>query len=165
VNEFELPAAPGPATDHTPTNVTPESQPAPESAGEATPDAVPAADAVVPEVHPETPPAPPTVDPVRSAAGRLGGQRVHRLAELGRQYEKEHGLTPGRQRLKQLIQLGKRYELEHGLRAPTPRRKRKGDAWAEFLAALARVVKPVHRAAVEQLAASLRPGPADRLAA
>src|SRR5262245_11121658 len=51
-----------------------------------------------------------TVDPVRAAAGRLGGQRVHRLAELGREYEREHGLKPGRQRLKQLIQLGKKYE-------------------------------------------------------
>jgi len=101
----------------------------------------------------------PAVDPVRSAAGRLGGQRVHKLAELGREYEKEHGLTPGRQRLKQLIQLGKRYEVEHGLRAPTPRRRRKGDAWREFLAALARVVKPAHRPAVEQLASALRPAP------
>jgi hypothetical protein len=41
----------------------------------------------------------------------------------------------------------------------------RGDAWAEFLAALARVVKPAHRPAVEQLAASLRPGPAGRTAA
>ena len=96
------------------------------------------------------------MDPVRSAAGRLGGQRVHRLAELGRQYEKEHGLKPGRQRLKQLIQLGRRYEVEHGLRPALARRRKKGDAWQEFLAALARVVKPAHRPAVEQLAAALR---------
>jgi hypothetical protein len=101
----------------------------------------------------------PTVDPVRSAAGRLGGQRVHKLAELGREYEKEHGLKPGRQRLKQLIQLGKRYEMEHGLRIATPRKRRKGDAWQEFLIALARVVKPSHRAAVAELATALRPTP------
>ena len=111
----------------------------------------------VPAEAPEVP-APP-VDPRRSAAGRLGGQRVHRLAELGRIYEQEHGLKPGRQRLKQLIQLGRRYEQEHGLAAPRPRRKKKGDAWAEFLTALARVVKPAYRPAVEQLVATLRPGP------
>lgn len=111
------------------------------------------------------PVAPAPVDPVRSAAGRLGAQRVHKLAQLGREYEKEHGLRPGRQRLRQLIQLGKRYEQEHGLRVAKPRRRRKGDAWQEFLAALARVVKPAHRPAVEQLAASLRPGPSDRAAA
>src|SRR5436853_1069534 len=90
-------------------------------------------------------PESPSVDPVRSAAGRLGGQRVHRLAELGREYEKEHGLTPGRQRLKQLIQLGRRYEVEHGLASARPRRKKRGDAWTEFVAALARVVKPAYR--------------------
>jgi hypothetical protein len=99
------------------------------------------------------------VDPVRSAAGRLGGKRVHELVELGREFEKEHGLKAGRQRLKQLVQLGRRYEMEHGLRAPTPRRKRKGDAWQEFLTALSRVVKPAHRPAVEQLVAALRPSP------
>jgi len=99
------------------------------------------------------------VDPVRSAVGRLGGRRVDRLAELGREYEREHGLAAGRQRLKQLIQLGKRYEQEHGLAAPKPRRKRTGDAWTEFVIALARMVKPAHRPAVEQLAAALRPGP------
>jgi hypothetical protein len=99
------------------------------------------------------------VDPVRSAAGRLGGKRVHQLAELGRQYEREHGLKAGRQRLKQLVQLGKKYEQEHGLR-PAPRRRRKsGDAWQEFLVALARVIKPAHRPAVEQLVAALRPTP------
>jgi heme oxygenase len=107
------------------------------------------------------------VDPARSAAGRLGGHRVHELAVLGREYEKEHGLTPGRERLKHLIKLGRRYEVEHGLRAAQPRRRKKGDAWQEFVAALARVVKPAHRAAVEQLAAALRsnstPG-ADRAA-
>ena len=97
------------------------------------------------------------VNPIRAAAGRLGGQRVHRLAELGREYEKEHGLTPGRQRLKQLIQLGKRYEAEHGLRIARPRRRKTGDAWPEFVLALARIVRPQHRAAVEQLAAALRP--------
>jgi hypothetical protein len=99
------------------------------------------------------------VDPVRSAAGRLGGQRVHKLAELGREYEKEHDLTPGRQRLKQLVQLGRKYEVEHGLRVAKPRRRKKGEAWQEFLAALARVIKPAYRPAVEQLATALRPGP------
>src|SRR5947209_17348029 len=95
---------------------------------------------------PESPAAeaPRAVDPVRSAAGRLGGKRVHRLAELGREYEREHGLKPGRQRLRQLIQLGKRYEAEHGMREAAPRKRRKGDAWQEFVAALARVVKPAY---------------------
>jgi hypothetical protein len=99
------------------------------------------------------------VDPVRSAAGRLGGKRVHHLAELGRQYEQEHGLKAGRQRLKQLVQLGKRYEVEHGLKVARPRRQKGGDAWQEFLAALARVVKPAHRPAVEQLVAALQAKP------
>jgi len=140
VNEHELPTPDAPVAD-VPAVVTPSEMQS--------------------ETQSETPveaPAP-AVDPVRSAAGRLGGQRVHRLAELGREYEREHGLTPGRQRLKQLIQLGKRYEIEHGLRAPKPRRRRKGNAWAEFLTALARVVQPKYRPAVEQLVASLRPGP------
>lgn len=97
----------------------------------------------------------PAPDPIRVAAGRLGGHRVHQLAELGREYEREHGLSPGRQRLKQLIQLGRRYEQEHGLATQKPRRRQKGDAWAEFLSALARVVKPTHRAKVEQLVATL----------
>ena len=103
--------------------------------------------------------APPTVDPVRSAAGRLGGKRVHTLARLGREYEREHGLKAGRQRQKQLIQLGKRYEVEHGLRAAKPRRRKSGDAWQEFLTALERVIKPAHRSAVEQLVAAVRPDP------
>lgn len=99
----------------------------------------------------EAAPEAPAVDPVRAAAGRLGGRRVHQLAELGRQYEKENGLKAGRQRLAQLVQLGRKYEIEHGLRTVKPRRK-KGDAWPEFLAALARVVRPAHRPAIEQLA-------------
>ena len=93
---------------------------------------------------------------MRSAAGRLGAKRVQELARLGREYEREHGLKAGRQRRRQLIQLGRRYEVEHGLASPKPRKRKKGDAWAEFLAALARVVKPAHRPAVEQLAAALR---------
>ena len=104
------------------------------------------------------------VDPVRSAAGRLGGKRVHQLAELGRLYEQEHGLKAGRQRLKQLVQLGRRYEVEHGLKVARPRRRRSGDAWQEFLVALARVVKPAHRPAVEQLVAALQPKPVRRAA-
>ena len=112
---------------------------------------------VITTSHPLEPAATP-VDPVRSAAGRLGGKRVHQLAELGREYEREHGLTPGRQRQRQLVQLGRRYEAEHGLRIARPRRKRTGDAWQEFLSALARVVKPAHRPAVEQLVGSLRLG-------
>ena len=95
----------------------------------------------------------PSVNPIRSAAGRLGALRLRRLTELGREYERDHDLTPGRQRLRQLVQLGLRYEVEHGLR--TPKAKRRGDPWAEFLAALARVVKPAHRPAVEKLAAAL----------
>ena len=105
---------------------------------------------------PPAEPAPRTVDPVRSAAGKLGGHRVHELAVLGREYEKEHGLTPGRERLKHLIRLGKRYEVEHGLRAAPRRTRKKGDAWQEFVSALARVVKPAHREAVERLADALR---------
>lgn len=101
-------------------------------------------------------PEPKPVDAARSAAGRAGAKRVQELARLGREYEREHGLKPGRQRRRQLIQLGRRYELEHGLAAPKSRKKRRGDAWTEFLAALARVVKPVHRPAVEQLVAALR---------
>ncbi len=148
MNEFELPA-PGAAVQDTP---VPDAPGTVENVTE-TPT----------EPRPEEPARP--VNPVRSAAGRLGGQRVHRLAELGRLYEQEHGLKPGRQRLKQLIQLGKRYEVEHGLRPAVKRRRPKGDAWAEFLAALARVVKPAYRPAVEQLAASLRPGPTGLTAA
>jgi hypothetical protein len=51
---------------------------------------------------------PHVVDPVRSAAGRLGAQRIQELVRLGRAYEEQHGLTPGRQRRRQLIQLGRR---------------------------------------------------------
>lgn len=108
-----------------------------------------AADAVEVVPHP--------LHEVRAAAGRVGARRVHELIRLGKEYEAEHGLTAGRQRLKQLIALGRRYETEHGLAAPKPRRRRRGDAWADFVTALARVVKPSHRAAVEQLAASLTP--------
>ena len=106
-----------------------------------------AADAVEAVPHP--------LHEVRAAAGRVGARRVHELIRLGKEYETEHGLTAGRQRLKQLIQLGRRYETEHGLAAPKPRRRRRGDAWTDFVAALARVVKPAHRPAVEQLAATL----------
>jgi hypothetical protein len=127
VNEFDLPAANLPVVNETPP--TPEPVPVPPT---------------------------PAVDPVRAAAGRLGARRRQELTELGRQYEREHGLTPGRQRLRQLIQLGKRYESEHGSRVAKPRRRRtKGDAWAEFLAALAQVVKPAYRPAVEKLVAAL----------
>ena len=92
---------------------------------------------------------------VRAAAGRVGARRVHELIGLGKRYEQEHGLTAGRQRLKQLIALGRRYEQEHGLAAPKPRRRRRGDAWTDFVTALSRVVKPAHRPDVEQLAATL----------
>ncbi len=126
-----------------PTPIAPDVPPGP---------AVPVAE--VPADPPAEAVAAPPVNAVRSAAGRRGGERFHELARLGREYEREHGLTPGRQRLQQLVQLGRRYEQEHGL-APKPRQRR-GDAWQEFLAALARVVKPAHRAAVEQLTAALR---------
>lgn len=108
------------------------------------------------EVAPEVVDAVPhPLHDVRAAAGRVGARRVHELIRLGKQYEEEHGLTAGRQRLKQLIALGRRYEYEHGLAAPKPRRRRRGDAWTDFVTALARVVKPAHRPAVEQLAATL----------
>ncbi len=104
---------------------------------------------------PEAVTGPHPLHDVRAAAGRVGARRVHELIRLGREYEREHGLTPGRQRLKQLIQLGRRYESEHGLAAPKARRRKRGDAWTDFVSALARVVKPAHRPAVEQLAATL----------
>lgn len=116
------------------------------------------AEPVAAEITPQEP-EPRPVDTVRSAAGRRGGHRVHELAVLGREYEKEHGLKVGRQRIKQLVQLGRKYELEHGLRAAKPRKRKTGDAWQEFVSALARVVKPAHRTAVEQLAFALRPTP------
>lgn len=127
--------------------------------------AEPVAATLAPElqvVHPDPEPRPAPeeahpVNAVRSAAGRLGAKRVHELVKLGQEYEREHGLKAGRQRQRQLIQLGRRYELEHGLAAPKPRRRKRGDAWKEFLTALARVVKPAYRPAVEQLVASLQP--------
>jgi hypothetical protein len=125
----------------------PEPEPVVPTVGET-----PIADAEIAPVHP--------VDAARSAAGRMGAERVHNLAKLGREYERENGLTPGRQRRRQLIQLGKRYEVEHGLKAARPRRRPKGDAWEDFLTALARVVKPAHRPAVAKLVAALREGPA-----
>lgn len=110
-----------------------------------------------PQTPAEAPPAEaaPAVNPVRSAAGKLGAQRQQQLIQFGKLYELEHHLTPGRQRLRQLVQLGRRYELEHGLRTARPRRKKRGDAWAEFLTALTRVIKPAHRPAVEALVAAL----------
>lgn len=134
MNDFDLFACPVPAND------TPPEPPAAETPADAEP-------------------APRAVNPARAAAGRLGGRRAHELALLGREYEREHGLKAGRQRLKQLIQLGRRYEVERGLRPAPRRRETRGDAWQEFVAALARVVKPAHRPAVEQLAAALRPEP------
>src|SRR5438105_5192636 len=84
-----------------------------------------AEEAVPPETLPVEEPLAP-VDPVRSAAGRRGGERFHQLVKLGLEYEREHGLKAGRQRLRQLVQLGRRVEQERGL-APKPR-KRRGDA-------------------------------------
>ena len=147
MNEFDLPAPQAPATDVPPTRDA--------AAGDPGAGSPPETGAPANFFPPE--PSPRAVDPVRAAAGRLGGRRVHRLAQLGREYEREHGLSPGRQRLKQLVQLGRRYEQEHGLVPARPRRRPKGDAWQEFLTALARVVKPAHRPAVERLAAALRP--------
>jgi hypothetical protein len=60
--------------------------------------------------------------------------------------------------------LGRRYEVEHGLRQAPRRRVKKGDAWQEFVSALARVVKAEHRPAVERLAATLRPAQQDMAA-
>jgi hypothetical protein len=150
MNEFDVPAHQAPATDSPPRT----------DAGAGTPPVTDTPAAVDPAEF-----APRSVDPVRAAAGRLGGRRVHRLAQLGREYEREHGLAPGRQRLKQLVQLGRRYEQEHGLAAPRPRRRSRGDAWQEFLTALARVVKPTHRPAVERLAAALQGGAEETTAA
>ena len=134
MNDFDLLAYPVPTTDIPPQPATADAPADPE-------------------------PAPRAVDPARAAAGRLGGRRAHELVLLGREYEREHSLKAGRQRLKQLIQLGQRYEVEHGLRPAPRRRAARGDAWQEFVAALARVVKPAHRPAVEQLAAALRAEP------
>jgi hypothetical protein len=102
----------------------------------------------------QTPPAP--VNPIRTAAGRLGGKCVHRLAELGREYEREHGLKPGRQRLAQLVQLGRRYEQEHGLAPVREPRRPKADRWQRFLKSLAPIVRPEYRPALDQLVAALR---------
>lgn len=133
MSEFELPVPLVPGNDSPAVDIP-------------TNESVPAAEATT---------APVAVNPARSAAGRRGAERVHKLAELGKEYEREHGLTPGRQRLRQLIQLGKRYEVEHGLRIPKARPKRRGDAWVEFLSALVRVVKPAYRQAVERLVRTL----------
>lgn len=104
---------------------------------------------------------PPALSRVRAAAGKLGARRTHRLQQLGLEYERVHNLKPGRQRQRQLIALGRRYEQELGIAPPRKaRRTRPRDAWAEFLAALARVVKPAHRPAVERLAAALKGGAA-----
>jgi hypothetical protein len=155
--------------DHdTPADTTPvQDTPAAESPTPvlATAPEAPAAESVQPLGE-----AAPAVNPVRAAAGRLGAQRQQQLIQFGKLYELEHHLTPGRQRLRQLVQLGKRYEQEHGLSTAKPRKKRKrrGDAWTEFLTALARVVKPAHRPAVEALVAALaeKPVPApDKTAA
>jgi hypothetical protein len=135
-------------TDHEPITDTP---------AEAVVAAAPQTADVSPEVvAPEAAAEPKVVDAVRSAAGRAGALRVQELVRLGREYEREHGLKAGRQRRRQLIALGRRYEVEHGLAAPKSRKRKRGDAWTEFLAALARVVKPAHRPAVEQLVAALR---------
>lgn len=138
MSEFDLPEAGSPVPDH----VTVET---PVDLATPMPVEQPTASAKV-------------ADPARSAAGRLGGKRAHELVELGRRYEAEHGLTPGRQRLKQLAQLGRRYEQEHGLRPKPVKRRRRtsAEAWEEFVTALSRVVKPAHRAAVEKLAAALK---------
>jgi hypothetical protein len=112
-------------------------------------------------------PAPPAEVPEvlpfnrHAEAGRLGARRVHQLIRLGKLFEEEHGLKRGRQRLRQLIQQGRRYEIEHGLVKPRRARPRRGEAWADFLAALARVVKPAYRAEVERLAAVMTARPAD----
>jgi hypothetical protein len=146
VSEFDLPVAGVPAPDQIAVETPAEQQ-------------------VTQSVEP-TPSQPPVVekavDPARSAAGRLGGKRAHELVELGRKYEAEYGLTPGRQRLRQLAQLGRRYEQEHGLRAKPVKRQRRqspAEAWEQFLVALARVVKPTHRESVEKLVAALKAEP------
>lgn len=156
MTDHDTPANTAPGND---TPVAENQTPIPATTPEA-----PAAESVQPLGE-----AAPAVNPVRAAAGRLGAQRRQQLIQFGKLYELEHHLTPGRQRLRQLVQLGKRYEQEHGLSTAKPRKKRKrrGDAWTEFLTALARIVKPAHRPAVEALVAALteRPAPTQEKAA
>jgi hypothetical protein len=98
-------------------------------------------------------------------AGRKGAQRVHQLMELGKLYEKEHGLKRGRQRLRQLIELGKLYEKEHGAR--TGRKERWGkrlprvkrdELLATLLLCLVRLAKPSFREELVRLAEALTAG-------
>jgi len=94
-------------------------------------------------------------------AGRQGALRVHELIRLGRLYEQEHDLKRGRQRLRQLIQQGRRYEQEHGTAPKRPKpRRHKARVWAEFVRALAEMVKPAYRPQLERLLAELDGGSA-----
>jgi hypothetical protein len=150
--------------------------------------ATPASDLVapdkpaVPEDRPEVlvPPhdagsgsdAPPTGEPVNDTAatsddwhadaGRKGALRVQQLIELGRQYEKEHGLKRGRQRIRQLIELGKLYEQEHGVRPQRPGKRgdrlgrgQRKELLNTLVHCLVRMAKPSFRNELTRLAKEL----------
>src|SRR5438477_8848076 len=91
-------------------------------------------------------------------AGRKGAQRVHRLIQLGKLYEQEHGLKRGRQRLRQLIEEGKLYEQEHGL---SPRRAKKRSRLSHkqvmlrLVDALTRIARPSYRPLLAKVAQAL----------
>ncbi len=94
-------------------------------------------------------------------AGRKGAHRIHQLIELGRMYEKEHGLKRGRQRLRQLIELGKVYEAEHGLRTPGPKKRnrlsrmRQQEVLGTLLQCLLRIARPSLRGKLARLIETL----------
>src|SRR5262249_35147744 len=73
----------------------------------------------------------------------------------------EHGLKRGRQRIRQLIELGKLYEREHGLR-PAPRRRgrlsraRRDELLATLLECLVRLARPSFPAELTRLAEALQ---------
>jgi hypothetical protein len=96
-------------------------------------------------------------------AGRKGAHRVHQLIQLGRLYEKEHGLKRGRQRLRQLLELGKLYEKEHGLRPSFPRKRSprlsrlgRTEVLETLLHCLLRMAKPSFRTELQQLVEALK---------
>ena len=85
---------------------------------------------------------------------------VQQLIELGKQYEKEHGLKRGRQRIRQLIEEGKLYEQEHGLRPARKTRKRLGRLGREqllrtLLEVVARMARPSYRQRLKEVLAAL----------
>jgi hypothetical protein len=98
-------------------------------------------------------------------AGRKGALRVQQLIELGRQYEKEHGLKRGRQRIRQLIELGKLYETEHGVRPRRPGKRgdrlgrgQRKELLNTLVRCLVRIAKPSFRNELNRLAKELHHG-------